>query len=96
MEISEIWLFLGMQIHQDFLIDYPDFFSGVIEVMNDLSYEDRVKLSNYLSDIQSQNLSNIELGKLWESSGSQIFMNGDSIELFYEKLANTVNDSLKS
>lgn len=86
MDIPEIWLFFGSQIHQDFLIDHPDFLTGIIELLGDFSSSQKVELLKFLNHIHSSNLSNLELSEVWRNSGSEIFVSGEKIDLLFDEL----------
>lgn len=72
MSIPEVWLSFGIFLHQDFIVMYPDFFSGVVEFAQGLSSAERYEFKTFISEVVSADLSKQELYDLWEKSGSQL------------------------
>ena len=95
MELPEIWLFFGAQIHQDFLIDYPDFLSGISDLLDDLTASQRVELYEFLRDIKSNGYSNQQLAKVWGGSGAEIYIVGERFDLFFDEIYKVVEKSVK-
>ena len=96
MEFPEIWLFFGAQIHQDFLIDYPDFLSGIFDLLNDLTENQRVELYEFLKDVKSSGYSNQQLLKIWEGSGAEIFVVSEKINLLFDEIYKATEGKVKS
>lgn len=48
MQAPPVWTQLGKRIHQDFLAEYPDFFSGFAHVAKSLGSDERRRLVEYL------------------------------------------------
>ncbi len=65
METVAIRLLFGLQIHQDFIEDYPDLASGFENVFESLSVAERRELYEFLSEVVQGPRTPMELAELW-------------------------------
>ncbi|MDF1846706.1 MAG: hypothetical protein P1U69_05870 [Parvibaculaceae bacterium] len=96
MEITDIWIRFGEHIHQDFLIDFPDFFSGIPDILRNCSAEQKQELQLFLKELMSANISSDERLEAWLASEANIFVTTDQIDAFIQEIAKTVEKDLKS
>lgn len=87
-QIPKSWTFLGEQIHQDFLIDYPDFWSGVVEIFAGLDAKERQELIRFIHrGIAKEKEKPGMLKKLWFRSGAQVGFQSKNPVAFYLEMA---------
>jgi hypothetical protein len=95
MEIPEIWFLLGNHLHQDFMVDYPDFISGLMFIIQDFSPNQNIALHNFLLSLKEMSLSNQQLAEIWAKSGSQILIGDQNTQAIYDELLKAVELQLK-
>jgi len=94
MEIPAVWIFFGEYIHQDFLLDYPDFLSGIKFILHDMTTNQRLELLQFLSHINGNEYQKDELIKIWNSSTAQLVFTIDDISRLFSELFKIVNISI--
>lgn len=82
MDAPDVWFALGDQIHQDYLLLYPDFFSGIVEFYLSLSDVEKSTLVDYIDYLLAADFSNRELTNLWSSSGSSYILEDNDMKQF--------------
>lgn len=92
MEILEIWVFMGSHIHQDFLLDYPDFFSGISAIVRDLSAAQKEDLYSFLKELTSSKYTAKEQLEIWSKSGAEFFVTESQISDFLSEVFKTVEN----
>lgn len=96
-EIAQIWLLLESQVHQDFLLVYPDLMTGLTAIIESMSMAQKLELQAFLQDVSAADLSRGELLDLWRKSGSEyLILEKSKIDGFYSELLRAVQQSLKS
>lgn len=74
----EIWFELGSYIHQDFLIHFPDFKSGIFDFCRDLPRHKVEELSIFVGGVLAENYSGEQLADIWNDNGSNLLFEPDS------------------
>lgn len=85
-EIPEIWSYFGTQIHQDFLDIYPDFWSSIEDLLQDMSKAQRSELDDYLIELELNSYSNQQLLEIWKKSGSQLYVTSEHMGLLFNNI----------
>lgn len=96
MQAPDIWIQFGEHIHQDFLDDYPDFVSGIADILRNFSAEQRQELHLFLKELLGADISPDEKLDTWWATEADIFVVTDQIDDFLKQIAKTVEDSLSS
>lgn len=87
-KIPDVWLKFGSAIHQDFLEDYPDFFSGIAEIYTNLTPSEQDELYDIILELNKPDYHMGIKGKYWAKSGAEIGVAGrDRYKFFGEVLA---------
>ncbi|MCG8587803.1 MAG: hypothetical protein MJE66_00780 [Proteobacteria bacterium] len=94
MEIVEVWLLLGAQIHQDFLEDYPDLISGLRFVFASMSDVQRSDLLSFLMEVTEGKPSAGELAKVWYASGADLYVQESDVQRFFELLLSELKNAI--
>lgn len=84
--MNESWAVFGKHIHQDFLIDHPDFFSGLPFVWKNVPHSLRQEFIISLRQVLSSGARGPALAKLWRDSGAQIFVPDHQIKNFLQQV----------
>ena len=94
MIVEELWFKFGMMIHQDFLLDHPDFFSGIYDILQNFNFKEKELLHKYL--IESIDLCKTNKCKLdiWINSGAEIIITEGQISDFFEKIIEIVTHDI--
>lgn len=95
MEINETWTLFGALIHQDFLLDYPDFYSGVMEVIKNFSPQQKEEIYFILQNLVTCDYSPAELSEIWRKSGAEIFVMDDEIKKFLSEILSAASNEIK-
>ena len=95
MEIIDIWQAFGQLIHQDFLLDYPDLFSGFVEMFNDFPIAQRKELYCFLVQIVNAGHTPEELADIWGQSGSVIWVETDQMPRLFSDLVSFFEGALR-
>lgn len=80
----DIWFELGSYIHQDFLLQFTDFKSGILDFCSDLSADQIDELYAFVQGVINANYSGDQLAEVWEGSGAQILFHPQSSEAAFE------------
>jgi len=80
----EIWFELGNYSHQNFLIQFPDFKSGIIDFCRDLPADQVNELYLFIDRVLEANYDGDKLAEIWEDSGAQILFEAQSAEAAFE------------
>lgn len=88
--VPEVWKKLGKYLHQDYMLDYPDFWSGIDDFSSGLDSPDQERLIQYLESLVNNEHPGGTLKKVWRESGSQIAVAAASTREFYVDLLNHV------
>ena len=83
---SEIFTLFVSYIHQDFLIDYPDFYPGISEILGYMSQEERSSLIGFINNLEEAELTDKELADLWNNQNSGVIITQQDATAFFEKL----------
>ena len=94
MEIAEIWLLLGAQVHQDFLSHYPDVVGGLRFIFMNLTDAQRNDLLSFLLEATAGSPSPADLAKLWYSSGADLFVEEGDMPRFFELLLSELKNAI--
>lgn len=89
-KIPEVWIGLGQRLHQDYLVTYPDFWTGIDEFVSELPDHERCELVSFLRHVMEGEPDNGSLRKVWKASGAQVVLAGRGAALkrfFIELLA---------
>jgi len=81
-----VWKKLGESIHQDFMLDYPDFWSGIEEFAKDISKEEREDLIQYLRPLVEIDQPGGHLKRIWKNTGAQIIITRIKPKEFFAEL----------
>jgi len=91
------WKKLGESIHQDFMLDYPDFWSGIDQFAKDITKEEREELIMFLTPLVENEQPGGSLKRIWENTGSEIIITRiKPKELFTELLNRFSSTELNS
>lgn len=93
MELPDIWLLFGAYIHQDFLLDHPDFVSGIREIVGSFSEDQRSQLLTYLAGLVDSSRSGQELAEIWRASGASFLVADDDAREFLRSLILTIEST---
>ncbi len=96
MEVVEVWLLLGAEIHQDFLTDYPDPLQGFREILDRFTSAQRYELHQFLVDMLSREPSARELALLWRESGANLLVVESDMPNFFEVVLRELESSISS
>ena len=86
----KVWKKLGGYIHQDYMLDHPDFWSGIEEFRNSLSKAEKIELIQFLRSLVENEQPGGNLKKVWKNSGAQIFMSRVKPSEFFQELLSRV------
>lgn len=90
MQIVEAWLIFGAHIHQDFLLDYPNFIEGVDYILSNMTALETQQLKDFLGTVLNSNVSESEMLDLWQKSGTEILVDKrqihDFLEMIYQRI----------
>ena len=78
MVIPKVWILFGTFLHQDFLLMYPDFFSGIADFAKGLSPSELQEFKLFISEVVRRDLDSNELQGLWSKSESQLVIDNPS------------------
>lgn len=92
----EVWKKLGGYLHQDYMLMYPDFWSGISEFSASLNCNERDELITYLTLLTTVELPGGELKKRWRNSGAQIVLRRGKPKEFFLQLLEKVISSKES
>ena len=84
----EVWKKLGETIHQDFMLDYPDFWSGIEQFANDITKEEREDLIKYLRPLVENEQPGGLLKRIWGNTGAEIIITRIKPKEFFAELLN--------
>jgi len=96
MEITDLWIQFGQHIHQDFLIEFPDFFSGIAFVLTNFSVEQKQELLLFLKELLSADLTPDQKLDIWLASEASFFVSTEQIDVFLRQLAEIVDKDLEN
>ena len=91
MTIPDVWLSFGIFLHQDFLLMYPDFFSGILEFANSLPQSQREEFVLLISDLANSDMSKQEIYEFWNKSGTQLII--DDLPKMFTEIDNVLKDT---
>jgi len=94
LDIPEVWYTFAELFHQDFLVEHPDFVTGLRLVLEGLSADSRLDLLQFLQTILGSGMSSAELVAIWEGTETSIIVPGDDIEKFFQLIASELESSL--
>lgn len=84
--MNRAWSAFGKQIHQDFLLDHPDFFSGLPMVWQSVPQPLRKEVIVFLRAALESGARGAALSKLWQESGAEIFVPENQIAEFLRQI----------
>lgn len=90
--LPEIWFELGSYIHQDFLVQFPDFKSGIVDFCSSQTSQDLETLKDFISELLAPNASNSRIAQVWSDGGAQVLVDEPSARDFVE----AVQDALET
>lgn len=96
MDVPEVWLLLGVEVHQDFLIDNPDLLRGFREIFDRFTSAQRQELHQFLGDMLSRELSARELSLLWSESRANLIAVEEDMRNFLEVILGALESSISS
>ena len=96
MEVVEVWLLLGAEIHEDFLTEYPDLLQGFREIFDRFTSAQRNELHQFLVDVLSREPSARELTQLWSKSGANLLVVESDMPKFFEVVLRELESSIGS
>ena len=96
MEVVEVWLLLGAEIHQDFLTENPDLLQGFREIFDRFTSGQRQELRQFLVDVASRALSERELSELWSETGANLLVDESDMPQFFEMILWALDSSISS
>ena len=70
--IPPVWKKLGEHLHQDFLLDHPDFNSGIAEFASDLSDEELQELRDFLKHLTENEFAGGVLKRVWAETDGYV------------------------
>jgi hypothetical protein len=70
MQAPPEWAKLGRRMHQDFLVEYPDFVGGFAALTRTFSADERRRLLDYLRYLSSTDLPGGEHKRRWDELGT--------------------------
>lgn len=86
----KVWKKLGGYLHQDYMLEYPDYWSGIDEFRSNLSDAERVELIQFLRPLVENEQPGGALKRVWKNSGAQIFIARVKPKEFYQELLRRV------
>ncbi len=86
MDHPEIWIRLCTHIHQDFLVIYGDYESGISEFSAVEDFRDRIALTRHIRALVDSDLTEDQLLEMWDQSGAQIGPANGSMRAFLTML----------
>lgn len=90
MEIVDAWMVFGGHIHQGFLRDFPDFFSGVAVIFNDLSSREQEEFCSFLKKLLESGYPATKKLEVWNKSGSELYVTPSQIDAFLSQILDVV------
>ena len=87
-----VWRKLGGYLHQDYMLDFPDFWSGIDAFSSDLSKAERIELIRFLRPLVENEQPGGHLKKLWKNSGAQINITRVKPKELFEELLKRVSE----
>ena len=88
-EVIDVWLIFGSHIHQDFLMEFPDFYSGIAVIFNDLSSRQQDDVYAFLKSVLESEYTPVEKLEIWNQSGAELFVTPHQIDDFLSKILDT-------
>lgn len=82
----EVWKKLGRYLHQDFMLDYPDFWSGIDSFISELDATEQARLIQFLEALVENEQPGGVFKKVWAKSGAQIYVAAATPRDFYVEL----------
>ena len=67
-----VWKKMGEHLHQDYLYDHPDFYSGITEFAEDLSSSERKELRQFLVYLTENEFAGGVLKRVWAETNGYI------------------------
>lgn len=92
LEVTETWLQFGSHIHQDFLLDHPEFLSGIQEVYTFLTEHEKEELYQIFLEINNGSYDTTFKENYWEKSGADFFIVGEGINAFFEQALGVIQE----
>jgi hypothetical protein len=92
-EIPQVWFRFGCLVHQDFIDDHADIFSGFSTIFEAMSAADRQELAGFLAHVVAHRTPE-ELSEIWYASEAQIWIEPKGFPRFYSELLRLVNEAL--
>lgn len=83
MKAPEIWMRMGAYVHQDFLQQFPDMISGLIDFLSEEPSEQRVELQKYC-DFLSRHPEMIVAA--WNGTETNLLLNSDGAKQLLEDI----------
>ena len=87
---DEILKLFCTHIHQGFLTDFPDFFSGVTYILNDFTNDQISMLHASLTELNTSGYTNSEKVRTWENAGAQFSVSAKQISAFLDEILKTI------
>lgn len=78
----QAWKVFGSHIHQDFLLEYPQFFEGLSMVYRCLKEPEQRALLAYLTQLTNESIDPSVKAKAWAESGSEILIAVSQVDEF--------------
>lgn len=91
----EVWKKLGNYLHQDFMLDYPDFWSGIEDFASGLGSAEQEQLIQFLESLVRNEQPGGALKKVWLKSGAQVLVAAASTKEFYVELLQHVRNQMR-
>jgi len=86
LDTPEVWYSMGEYIHQDFLLQFPDFISGLRDFFGDASEEEVNDMRIFLNELKKLHYSDEQLERLWLNSGSNLVWDGAGVRAILGEL----------
>ena len=89
MQAPPVWTQIGKRIHQDFLLEHPDLFSGFAHLARSLGSDEKHGLVQYLRFLSSSELPGGEHKRRWDELGTDFSIRLEGTQAwqdFYESI----------
>jgi hypothetical protein len=96
MEASDVWALFGAHLHQDFFIEYSDTLSGIRDVLENFSLEQKEELHRFLMELCCGGYTLREKMEIWEKSGASFFVEAKYFSRFLMEILNEIEISMKN
>ena len=94
MSMPEVWFLFGANIHQDFLLDYPDFVSGILAIVQDLNSEQLKELFLFVHELIESDHTLRHKCEIWDKSGTMISVTPSEINMLLSEVYSVVKESM--